>query len=330
MTRGDPTLPPGALWPAMVHRTETALRRGALQPIETSHGFVAQGGMRFVVRMAANLVRKDRVVARPAGDPGPPRPAGANADARDVAGVAPGCAPSDPFLPHDPDLFVADVSSSHVALLNKFNVLPHHLLIVTRAFEAQECLLNRADLAALAICLREVDGLGFYNGGRVAGASQAHKHLQLVPLPLVAEGPRVPLEALLGSPAASRCMSSDPIGTIQGLPYRHAFTRLARPLFAEPARATAELERPYLAMLDALGIGAVEARDGPRQSAPYNLLVTRDWLLLVPRRRESFLGVPVNALGFAGSLFVRDAAQLATVERRGPMTILAGVAVTGR
>ena len=42
-----------------------------------------------------------------------------------------------PFLPYEQELFVANVSDRHVALLNKFNVVDHHLLIVTRQFETQ-------------------------------------------------------------------------------------------------------------------------------------------------------------------------------------------------
>jgi ATP adenylyltransferase len=45
-------------------------------------------------------------------------------------------------------------------------------------------------------------------------------------------------------------------------------------------------------------------------------------MLLVPRSAERVEGVSVNALGFAGSLFVRDAAHLAMIERLGPMTVL--------
>ena len=41
-----------------------------------------------------------------------------------------------------------------------------------------------ADFDALARGLAAIDGLAFYNGGTVAGASQPHKHLQLVPVPL--------------------------------------------------------------------------------------------------------------------------------------------------
>ncbi|NIO40609.1 MAG: phosphorylase, partial [Burkholderiales bacterium] len=37
-----------------------------------------------------------------------------------------------PFLPYGKDLFVSDISETHLALLNKFNVIDYHLLIVTR------------------------------------------------------------------------------------------------------------------------------------------------------------------------------------------------------
>ena len=80
-------------------------------------------------------------------------------------------------------MFVADISPTHVCLLNKFNVIDHHLLVVTRAFEEQDAAINAADFAALWVCMAEVDGLAFYNGGKLAGASQRHKHLQIAPLP---------------------------------------------------------------------------------------------------------------------------------------------------
>ena len=71
----------------------------------------------------------------------------------------------------------------------------------------------------------------------------------------------------------------------------------------------------------------VEVGGELHQSAPYNLLVTRRWMLLVPRSEERVEGVSINALGFAGSLFVRDAAQMKVIERLGPMAALQRVAL---
>ncbi|MDR6538996.1 ATP adenylyltransferase [Variovorax soli] len=215
---------------------------------------------------------------------------------------------ADPLGDYEPALFVADLGPSHYVLLNKFQLLAGHLLIVTRAFERQERLLDLADFAALIACLSEVDGLGFYNGGAEAGASQPHKHLQLVPLPFTPESPdEVPMEQALGNGLR--------------LPFSHAFERL-------PPQATASAWAAlYRELLHRCGISAVATEDGEVHSAPYNLLVRRDWMLVVPRSRERFESISVNALGFAGSLFLRSQEELDRVRATGPMQVLRMVAM---
>ncbi|MBN3785769.1 DUF4922 domain-containing protein [Burkholderia sp. Ac-20353] len=291
---------PGTLWPTIVQRTTHALQRRALFPIETVQSSIEDGGVRFLVRQVSSLARKDQAKTRGTGSAG-----------------------GNPFLPYDPDLFVADISDTHVALLNKFNVIEHHLLIVTRCFEPQESLLTVADFAALLACMAEFESVGFYNGGAGAGASQPHKHLQLVPLPFADGGPALPIGPLLESARIAGV-----IGTVPGLDFAHAFAPLD--VLAAPTHQTActACER-YRALLDTVGIQAVDGDGGLRQSAPYNLLVMSAGMLLVPRSAEIVEGIPVNALGFAGSLFVRDDAQMRTVEHVGPMSLLrraAGVA----
>jgi len=56
--------------------------------------------------------------------------------------------PRNPFLPYDEALWVAHLSARHTLLLNKFNVVRHHLLVVTRAFEPQAAPLSAGDLGA--------------------------------------------------------------------------------------------------------------------------------------------------------------------------------------
>ncbi|CAB3798301.1 hypothetical protein LMG28614_04734 [Paraburkholderia ultramafica] len=295
-------LRPGTLWPAILRQTEHALQRGALRPIETVQTVLEERGIGFVVRQVSSLARKEK--ARQTHK--------AEAGTRSAV---------NPFLPYDPDLFVADLSDTHVALLNKYNVIDHHLLIVTRCFKPQEALLELADFAALTAAMPEFDGLGFYNGGAESGASQRHKHLQIVPLPLGEAGPPLPIESVL----EPDCMD-EPIGTVPGLPFLHAFARLelAPAGSRHPAHAALDC---YHALLAAAGLSAVEVDGELHQSAPYNLLVTRRWMLLVPRHSECVEGISVNALGFAGSLFVRDEAQLEVVKRLGPMSVLQRVAL---
>ncbi len=291
---------PGTLWPGILRQTGHALRCGALRPIETIQATIEDGGVRFLVRQVSSLAHKDQ--------------------ARRADNASAGGGGVNPFLPYDPDLFVADLSDTHVALLNKFNVIDHHLLIVTRRFESQDALLDLADFAALLACMAGFDSLGFYNGGAAAGASQRHKHLQLVPLPLAGDGPPLPIAPLLASARIDGLA-----GTVPGLAFAHAFAPLplSAALSAEPPQALARtvLER-YRALLAAVGVRAIDVDGEPHHSAPYNLLVTPLGMLLAPRLAESVEGISVNTLAFAGSFFVRDAAQMRTVERLGPMAML--------
>ncbi len=72
---------------------------------------------------------------------------------------------------------------------------------------------------------------------------------------------------------------------------------------------------------------AVANAEGERQSSPYNLLMTDSWMLLVPRSQEFSHGISVNALGYVGSLFVKDQTGLDTIRRIGPMNLLREVSV---
>ncbi len=292
---------PGTLLELLKNSTARARRRGAIHSIDTDQQFIEQEGVRFVIRSASALARKDQ--------------------ARNAQGGTPrtGATRDNPFLPYDPDVFVANISPTHVGLLNKFNVMDNHLLIVTRTFEHQETLLSQDDFSALWTCMAEFDGVGFYNGGALAGASQPHKHLQVVPLPLASEGPAIAMEPLLETVG-----KTDSIHTLSSLPFAHAFTRLDTALGERPSAAEI-LHQRYLDMLDRIALTSGNRNTAPRKPEPYNLLATRSWMLMVPRSRECFDSVSINALGFAGSLFVRDAGQIDTIRRHGPMTVLRAV-----
>jgi ATP adenylyltransferase len=279
---------------AVAATSERALASGALEPIETEESRVADGGVSFLVRRVSSLARKERVARERATRP----------------------TPFDPFDPPDPELTVAALTPTHVAVLNKFPVIERHLLLVTRRFVDQEALLDLDDMHALALGLGAIDGIGFYNAGRAAGASQPHKHLQIAPLPLAKDGDGVPIEAVLPGDAGR-----DGATSIPALPFPHAFRRLD-PRTCEAA----SLLDAYFALLAAAGLHVIASDAGARASSPYNLLATRRWMLVVPRRQECFETISVNALGFAGSLFVRDDAELETLRRAGPMQALRAVA----
>ena len=304
-SRAVPLLDPSRMATVIAERFRESGRRGTRVPVASRVEWVEEGGLRFIVRVLAPRASRDRASGAAAG----------GGDRRALAGASgPGASANDdggprsPFLPpYDPTLLVGAISPTHLCILNKFNVVDHHVLVVTRGYEDQEVALTAADLGAASTCLGGVDGLAFFNGGAAAGASQAHKHLQVVPLPLAPGGERFPLAGRVETAlAAAR-------GRVEGFAFRH---RLAA--VDSPDRAW----RTYRALLADLAL----ERPGGR-AAPYNLLMTRRWMLLVARSRGALDGIEVNALGFAGTLLVAGEEELSRVRERGPLEILRRVAV---
>ena len=290
-------LKPGTLWQQVVDRTSHALKCGALLTIPTDYEFVEQNGVKFLVRILSNLDRKYQAKKKQDRD---------TATGKDF----------NPFLPYEEDLFVADISATHVCILNKFNVVGYHLLIVTRAFEEQESLLTLQDFAAMWAVLNEFEGLAFYNAGKNAGASQRHKHLQFAPLPLAPKGAQIPIEPLLAS-----AKFQDSLGTIPDLPFKNAIARLD-PQLASPLKAAQVTLECYYNLLRVLGLLGENGQLGA-----YNLLATPKWMLIVPRSQESFEAIAVNSLGFAGTLLVRNAQQMQLIKDLRPLNILTNVAI---
>ena len=267
--------PPVNLDGAIRHAIDHALSTGALLPVSTESATVADGGVSFSLRWVSSVSLKALAKKLP----------------------RPGDKPTDfnPFLPFDQDLWVADMSATHVALLNKCPSQDGHLVLITREFRKQESPLDAADFDALARLLTGVYGLAFFNGGVVAGSSQGHKHMQLIPVT------DIPIEAVL------------PVDGAIGKPYRVA---------------AMHLQRAFLAACASCGI--VE-RNG--EMPPYNMLATRRWMMVVPRVQETCdLGggerLQISALWFAGTAFATRPEQIPLLQQAGLMRMLTQVSGT--
>jgi ATP adenylyltransferase len=265
-----------------------------LEPIATTQRTLVDQGISFLARMLTSEARK-------------PRPATVDYN---NAGSA------NPFLPFERRLFVADASPTHVCVLNKYCVVDHHLLIITRHFEHQECALTFDDFFALWRCLSEYPSLGFYNSGMVAGASQPHKHLQLVPLPISGSDENLPLQRLYGAETST----TGRVVRLRRVPFAHAMVFWQGDAATSLTRHAETSLRAYYEMLDRLRIEV--GGNSPRIATAYNLLATNRWMLLVPRYRERFQSISLNALAFAGAFLVPDANRLARLRSAGPMTAL--------
>ena len=289
---------------AVGNATDHAREAGAIKSISTTTHLVTDQGMPFMVRMVENLARKERNSANN---------------------------PGNPFLPYDEDLYVCEISDTHVCLLNKFNVVENHILMVTRQFESQQSLLTVADFEAIWFGLKALDGLVFYNSCSEAGASQKHKHLQMIPCPLITEASAfesqtsvapIPITTRFEKPS-----DDDVICRATRLPFSHVYARILPPQGQSDREAVERMRELYLAMLQTLGLWQPKdplTRE-PQTPKPYNLLASRDWLWVVPRSESHHQGIAVNALGYAGTLLIKNSAQLELLKQIGPLSLLTAV-----
>jgi len=215
-----------------------------------------------------------------------------------------------PFLPWDPPLEVGRLRTAHVLLLNKYPVQAAHLLVITPDWQPQNGWLRPLDWQAVAEVAADTGGLWFFNSGATAGASQPHRHLQL--LPRHAEQPSCPLAPLLLEQLA---------GQRDAWPWAYRLSRRSDP------QGGSDLPALYHRHACDLELG-----DPAEQAAPlhaYNLLFDDAWFLTVRREREHQAGFSVNGLGFAGCLLSTAASDRDWLLGHGPWALLEAVATPG-
>lgn len=240
-------------------------------------------------------------------------------------------AAGNPFADPPRALVVGDVGAAHRLVLNKFAVVPGHFILATRAFTPQTHVLDAADLDAARACIRAYDarGLGlfcFFNSGPHSGASQPHRHLQLLPVAGMRDG--------LAADARWDVLADRP-GALDAAPFA---------AFSEDVAAgasPAELHAAYL-RLYARACGAVAAYAGRREEQPpppqgparisYNMAMTRHRLVVCPRLVEGD-GLPGAAAGrlalngtvLAGAALVKTEAEWDALRGEGGSGVLATV-----
>lgn len=212
------------------------------------------------------------------------------------------CGPRpNPFLPPDERLVLGPWPPCHTLLLNKFPIALGHLLLITRAYAPQDGWLTIDDWTAAAALLQHQDGLLFFNSSAAAGASQPHRHLQLLPAP--ASGVRFPWEPWLQQPGV-----------------RFPWVLRQEPVCINHPEAGRHLLRIYRRHLEALGLGSPERHRRPQGA--YNILVTTERFVTIPRQREAHWGISVNALGFAGMVLLTPEADAGWQARGGDVLAL--------
>ena len=230
---------------------------------------------------------------------------------------------SDPFSEEEiakrPQLVVREkMMDTHNVLLNRFPIIPHHILVCSVPFLNQTEPLTIADFSVVSELLAQGldDFLVFFNCGPQSGASQEHKHMQMIPQTVVFNG--VPVEYPINKwmdekRAELPASSSSELFTIPVYHFVHAAAFLPAPLTPE-----------HLLQTYRLLIAHVEQTTRITPPFSYNLLFTTKWMLLIPRTRADAVPglISVNSLGFAGTIVTRSDEAASEARKLGLFNIL--------
>ncbi|KAK9256404.1 HIT-like domain-containing protein [Lipomyces tetrasporus] len=293
-----PSLP--KTFPELIRsKFNSAVDSGSLTFTESTEEDVPAGDIMFRIRVAPSLAQKP--VPKKVEDDATPKPK------------------FNPFLNPEPSLFLCDLGDRYSLILNKFSIVPYHFLCITKEFEQQNAPLSEEDLTATWECLQAnvKSGsrlLAFYNCGEFSGASQAHKHIQFIPVPH--EVKLIPDVALAyGVP-----VSKDAIGQF---PTSHPDVPFAH--FVLPVPKSPSTEDLVMRFSSLLARTLTTLREHDQRSISFNFAMTKEWMFLAPRCQEMYEGVSVNATGMVGLLLAKSDEQLDLIKDTGPLKVTAKV-----
>ncbi|KJX96220.1 5',5'''-P-1,P-4-tetraphosphate phosphorylase 2 like protein [Zymoseptoria brevis] len=188
------------------------------------------------------------------------------------------------------------IGPSHFLAINKFcYARPHLMLLTSSGHHRQHEPLSLSDLAAawtLLTSTTRTDYVVFFNGGKEAGCSRAHKHLQMLILP------KASLAAFLDDDDDDD--DDDEEGVEPTVSFQWFYERFGK------RHVTPEgLKERYDALMDkaeeCCGRKKEDAVTGA--TCPHNFLLTKRWMLVVPRRKWGITkDVGANSMGVIGVL----------------------------
>ena len=216
-----------------------------------------------------------------------------------------------PFIPWDSRLQIQPIIDKHILILNKYPVQLGHMLLITNSWKPQNGWLNEDDFEAIVNVDNDTTGLWFFNSSKEAGASQPHRHFQLLPRHYNERVcPRYEwFSSLLNNTKANNSQICHCIAI--------------RPRDKNKELSSHDLFSSYKSMINEMNIGEINLIDKPLK--PYNLLITSEWIALITRKTDKSNGFSINALGFAGYFLGTKRSDVDTLIKFGPERILKDV-----
>ena len=210
-----------------------------------------------------------------------------------------------PFKPWDNNLEIDSIGKDHQLILNKYPIQLGHILLITNEWKEQNGWIDIEDWEAIKEVNKDTTGLWFFNSSPLAGASQPHRHFQLLR--------RDPLE--------SSCPREKWILDFDNVNYKNQIfcKNIILKKFSKKLNEE-NIHEIYIDLLFKLGLGKPKIDKRPRY--PYNLIFTNNWMLLIKRKTDNLFGISLNALGFAGYLLVTEKSDIRYLKKNGPEKLL--------
>ena len=219
--------------------------------------------------------------------------------------IKPSFPKKNPFSPWDENLEISFINNKHVLILNKYPVQIGHMLLITKKWEPQTGWLTKSDFNALTLVDTDTKGLWFYNSGKEAGASQEHRHLQLLPR----------------DRNQQYCPRDSWFEDRLDNEYNDVYKKS---IFIK--RRDTDLYNIYKELCKESLIGNPDLDSIPFSS--YNLLISNRWVSVIRRMNDIIYGFNLNALAFAGYLLVTEQSNINKLEEIGPENIISKVLST--
>lgn len=225
-----------------------------------------------------------------------------------------------PFLPPEKNLVLIDSWSDKYRLIfNKFSIMEYHIMLITKEYISQDVLLELDDFRDICSFMNELHPspnneeesscwpLGFYNSGPNSGASQSHRHFQFLLLDYHTS------DAPMRQWISRSSKSSDILSQIDDLDILHVVHHFSKDGTTFTPDHVCMVYKDMIKycenrVKEISKINYSNETDNNLLWMSYNLVLTREWMLLVPRSTDSYGPVSVNALGFVG-LFLTKTQQ---------------------
>ena len=210
-----------------------------------------------------------------------------------------------PFKPWDKILEIDSIGNGHQLILNKYPVQLGHVLLITNEWKEQNGWLDIKDWEAIKEVNKDTSGLWFFNSGPLAGASQPHRHIQL----------------LRRDPSELSCPREKWILALNNLKYKNE--KFSKNIILKKFSKSLNEENIHEIYKDlSYNLGLGDPRNDKKPKYPYNLIFTDRWMIIIKRKTDNLFGISINALGFAGYILVTENSDIKYLRELGPEKLL--------